>query len=336
MKSGGARCVSGALASLGIMSARTSKANATKWLRLFESPATPIFLFLFAAAWGLVILPILPDKKPAELVASDTFRTWQVLIVLQLVIWFAAIAHVLSARRTLGRVFSSRSVGCAAMACFLAYLPVVLQWIPSQPYRHFSSHLTSMPRYPLNTLMGGVAMGCLAAGIFRIHEIAGDEQATAPSHASITRYLACHRYLRRSLELAGLVIAAAIIGTNAARRVVIEFDRFDIMSQARLVNWALFSSAILAIAYVASKNRLLAWGHHLRDALVPDPAAALVRDSGAAQAASPPHEVDWTSWHEKRTAISDMLMLSGTPVADIQLVIGILAPLVASQLSKFI
>jgi hypothetical protein len=306
----------------------SAKTNPTKWLRRFESPATPLLVFLFAAAWGLVILPILPETKAADLVASDTFRTWQVLIVLQLLIWFAAVSHVLSASRTLGRIFSLRSVGCAVTACFLAYLPVALQGIPFQPYRHYSPDLKSMPDFPIHTLMGGVAMACLAAGIFRIHEIAQDEQRAAPSDSSITRYLGCHEYLRRLLELAGLVIAAAIIGSNAARRLVKEFDKFDIMSQARLVHWALFSSAILAITYAASKNRLLAWGQRLREALVPDPKEA--------QIAGQADEIDWKSWHDKRTAISDMLMLSGTPVADIQLLIGIFAPLVASQLSKFI
>ena len=284
-------------------------------------PLLPLILFLIAALFGFLGLPLAARGTFAVLTASPEYRTWQVLNVLQmsLLIFGAAYALGVWRRISIGRRLSTSE--CTAMLIFpiLTALPY-LAWVlfGSANGYDFAQSIV-FPRFQLLAVLGILGSSFLGAGIFRIHAFS-IEWLLVPiiPQEEARNYRELSKFLERHLMFLGGILACAVITTTATREAICALEGINPFPAEQPWQLAVYWSTLLAVVYVASRNSLLRIGQQIRDDLLsrqgPD---------------RPPREK-----LEREQELDQILGLNRSHLSELKSVFSVLAPIAGAITSQ--
>jgi hypothetical protein len=279
---------------------------------------------VLAAIITLAVLLYHWKESPAseEFVRSPTFLIWAVLLCAQSALWVAlAPTTVQSLRSLYSEVGPDRRLIVGLVLTAIAIVALVVG------FEHFFSPY--VPDYPLadhRTKLGvltgaGFLVGLSAlVGIWLV-EAAIERRRADNSMEALAEYLRLRDDLRRFLDTAAAIIAAATLSTGGLRgAVAANVPRADFPPEYVLYYGAFFS-LLLVLAYAPALLACRATGRRLADALLPLPAT---------------EPESWADWHADRGALEALMELDAATSKGMRTGLALAAPLLGSVLGLFL
>lgn len=234
------------------------------------SPLKILFALGAAGLYGFLLMPLMAEIGATKVMANTAYRGWQVLIVIQATLWIFAVAFARHVHNGLRSRFTTKPGLTFELIALvvIVVLPVVIQYgvFPETNAIGFGKSKV-MPKGGIGTYLGFAAAVYVGLGILRIHAIAaswaGGNLSSRP-----TDEIGEHRALSRSLEghvlWLGMILAMALVGTQASRIAVFELEGVKPFPARQIPIWGAYYSLVLAVIYGAARSTLQRVGANLR------------------------------------------------------------------------
>jgi len=251
-----------------------------------------------------------------DFVESSKFLIWAVLLCAQSVLWVVLAPPTWRSLRSLySEVEGDRrvTVGLTLSAAALVALVV--------GFEHFFTPY--VPDYPLvdhRMKLGiltaaGFLVGLSAlAGMWLVEAVVERGLGGKPMEA-LVEYLRLRDELRRFLNTAAAIIAAATLSTGGLRAAVLAQVPDAEFPPEYVLYYGAFFSLLLALAYAPPMLACRAAGRRLSDALLPLPSA---------------EPESWAKWHENRAALEALMDLDAATSKGMRTGLALAAPLLGS------
>ncbi len=273
---------------------------------------------IVAALLTLVVLLYHWQESPAssEFVESSRFLIWAVLLCAQSALWVVLAPVTWQSLRSLyAEVEADRRlvVGLALSATAVVALVVGFEhfFTPYVPDYPLTDH-----RAKLAILTGaGFLVGLSAlVGIWLV-EAAIEQRRVGQPMEGLTEYLRRRDDLRRFLDTAAAIIAAATLSTGGLRAAVLAKVHDADFPPEYVLYYGAFFSLLLALAYAPALLACRAAGRQLADELLPLPVT---------------EPKSWADWYADRGALEALMELDAATSKGMRTGLALAAPLLGS------
>jgi hypothetical protein len=261
-------------------------------------------------------------------------KFWFLLTILQAILWGAVCAYLWHLRQSLKRRFENlnRKSG-QILLWILLFFPLVLpplvfapkcQYAFTQYHSGIKTTILGFTGFMIVLLVGvAILLVDFAIRSFDGSFSADKEIDSQKSTDLISKYLQLKENLSRLLLILAAMLSSYTLFIDAKRRAIIASQGYctPAFTLKHVLLYALYFSAMIAIAYFPVYVNLLIVGRKLCDELLPMP---------------PPQSDSWMDKYEQRKKLEGILQLKLTTIESIQSGLGILAPVVSYLLSLWI
>jgi hypothetical protein len=267
------------------------------------------------------------EQRHYDFLKTYQTRTWLLLLIMQIIFWFAALVPLYRIREFLKAEYLARreetlhnisgdnqkkgpNKGGTFLLILMPLLFLVFLKLSSispacadYGFLHSSikTSILTWTGYGIATI---AAMELLLIGV----ELATMFDGDGPSEQRLTKYIALRRYALRLLTILGVMTTLAVLGMTAKAYAIGAACKFPVQS---IFLYAVFLSTLLALGFFPTYAGLLRTGHKLVRDLLPMP---------------PLTDESWSSWLSKKKGLEELLQLSVTE--NIRAAMAILAPIV--------
>lgn len=268
---------------------------------------------------GLVITMVDANSTAESLrfVASTQFVIWLSLILLQTTLWALLLSPIFKSLKYFKACFAHHKSRILPPT-FLLVLPLILYAVSYSPEQPMFAHLRV--KVIILTIIGYSIALLAVIGIWlvQIALLENFRNSEDIEEDSILLFLDLHKYLRRFLGIAGIIIGIATLSTGALgnARMAIE-PNVDTTPEITIIYGAFFSG-LLALAYLPTYLTFQAKGRVICETIFPMPS---------------PKSERWDNWFVKQTALAKLLKLEINARDSFEAGVSILAPLFGGVIS---
>ena len=304
---------------------------------LFRSPLS---FFVLCSLTFMATLLLLGGASLDTLTLWDSRQTrlWNMLLALHPTVWVASLLivsgdlaghHPVWPRRWRGRLTAGL---CTLLILGMTAVPIMIQFIiPPFPSSVNTELVTGIPAYRAKMFLlnlCGTVIGTLhACGMFSVHvqligclsEYRARPEATGVEELEqdVLHYQRLRSQLKRFLTVSAAIIGLTIVGASVFRGLLLAAypSLPEVFPASTLMSFGLYLTGLLASVYLPAHKTLTDVGQMLTDRL-------LQRSLGPRST--------WKQWLQEQQAIQTYLGLQGSALQELQQVLTLLTPFLAS------